>query len=105
MSTLHLIRQSAFNTSDLSQCLSVLSDKDALVLIDDGCYNLNHLLLKPLLQQVAHPTIQTGNSLSVNVVASHVKARAIQFPDGVTLLEMSDVVDLTFAHNKVITWQ
>lgn len=97
MSTLHIIRQSAFNTCDLAQCLDLISDKDALVLMDDGCYNLNHALLQPL--------IQPNQDININVVESHAAARAIQISQDISPITMTDVVNLTFAHNKVITWQ
>ncbi len=49
MSTLHLVRKSAFTTNDFAQCLSVLDHQDAIVLMDDGCYNLNHSLMDNLM--------------------------------------------------------
>lgn len=102
MSTLHIIRQSAFLTSDFAQCLSVLSPQDALVLIDDGCYNLNHTLLKPLLQG---SIAQSGLTPSLNAIQSHAHARALQAPESVNLIEMAALVELTFTHQRVITWQ
>ena len=102
MSTLHIVRQSAFLTSDFSLCLSVISQQDALVLIDDGCYNLNHTLLKPLLQGAI---AQSNSTPSINVIKSHAHARALQVPESVNLIEMAEFVELTFIHQVVITWQ
>ena len=96
MSTLHLIRQSAFATNDFAQCLSVVNQDDAIVLMDDGCYNVNHALINNLMKQVGD---------NINIVASHAKARAIEANKTIKLIEMADVVTLTFTHNKVITWQ
>jgi tRNA 2-thiouridine synthesizing protein B len=96
MSTLHIVRQSAFATDDFAQCLSVVNQHDAVVLMDDGCYNVNHTLINSVMKQV-------GNNISL--VASHAKARAIEVQKTVKLIEMADVVTLTFTHNKVITWQ
>lgn len=96
MTTLHLVRQSAFATDDFAQCLSVINQNDAIVLMDDGCYNVNHTLINSVIKQV-------GNNISL--VASHAKARAIEVQETVKLIEMADVVTLTFTHNKVITWQ
>lgn len=102
MSTLHIVRQSAFLTSDFAQCLSVISQHDALVLIDDGCYNLNHTLLKPLLQD---SIAQSNATPTINVINSHAHARALKTPESVNLIEMAEFVELTFIHQRVITWQ
>jgi len=96
MSTLHLVRQSAFATNDFAQCLNVVNQNDAIVLMDDGCYNVNHTLINNLLKQVGD---------NINLVASHAKARAIEANKMIKLIEMADVVTLTFIHSKVITWQ
>jgi len=96
MSTLHLVRQSAFATNDFAQCLNVVNQNDAIVLMDDGCYNVNHTLINNLLKQVGD---------NINLVASHAKARAIEANKMIKLIEMTDVVTLTFIHSKVITWQ
>lgn len=98
MSTLHIVRQSAFMTSDLAQCISLLLSEDTLVLIDDGCYNLSHRLLTDLLSQ-------PNNSITVNVIKSHAEARALLVPKGVNIIEMTALVEFTFTHQKVITWQ
>jgi tRNA 2-thiouridine synthesizing protein B len=96
MSTLHLVRQSAFATNDFAQCLNVVNQHDAIVLMDDGCYNVNHTLINNLLKQVGD---------NINLVASHAKARAIEANKMIKLIEMVDVVTLAFIHSKVITWQ
>ena len=98
MSTLHLVRQSAFASNDFAQCLSVLNHQDSVVLMDDGCYNLKHTLMDSLIKRV-------DGTVNINVVASHAQARAIEIITTVNAIEMSDVVELTFNHNKVITWQ
>ncbi|WP_057831154.1 sulfurtransferase complex subunit TusB [Colwellia sp. TT2012] len=98
MSTLHLIRQSAFTSNDFAQCLSVLDHQDSVVLMDDGCYNLKHSLMDSLIKRV-------GGSVNINIIASHAQARAIEIITAVNTIEISDVVELTFTHNKVITWQ
>ena len=98
MTTLHLVRQSAFATNDFAQCLSVLAHKDAIVFIDDGCYNVKHPLLSSLIERV-------DDSVSLNVVDSHAKARAIEAPKSIHKVSITEVVELTFIHKKVITWQ
>ncbi|MCP4987292.1 MAG: sulfurtransferase complex subunit TusB [Colwellia sp.] len=98
MSTLHLVRQSAFATNDFAQCLSVLAQQDSIVLMDDGCYNLKHSLMDSLIKRV-------DGSILIHVVSSHAEARAIESDEAIKHIEMTDVVVLTFNHNKVITWQ
>lgn len=94
MSTLHLIRQSAFSTNDLSQCISLCKKDDEMVLMDDGTYNINHKLI-----------IELPAGFTINVISLHAAARSICIPETITGIEMSDVVKLTFKHDKVITWQ
>ncbi len=98
MSTLHLVRQSAFASNDFAQCLSVLDHQDSIVLMDDGCYNLKHTLMDSLIKRI-------DGTININVIASHAQARAIEPTTEVKRIEMSDVVQLTFNHEKVITWQ
>ena len=98
MSTLHLVRQSAFATNDFAQCISVLALQDCIILMDDGCYNLKHALMDSLIKRV-------GSTITIHVIASHAKARAIETIRYHKHIEMKDVVELTFTHNKVITWQ
>ncbi len=98
MGTLHLVRQSAFATNDFAQCLSVLDHQDSVVLMDDGCYNLKHSLMDSLLKRV-------DDTVNIHVITNHAQARAIETIATINHIEMADVVNLTFNHNKVITWQ
>ena len=98
MNTLHLVRQSAFTSNDFAQCLSVLDHADTIILMDDGCYNLKHSLMNSLIKRI-------DNTININVITSHAKARAIESIVAVNNIEMADVVELTFKHKKVITWQ
>jgi len=98
MSTLHLVRQSAFATNDFAQCLSVLAHQDAIVLMDDGCYNLKHSLMDSLLKRI-------DGSVDISVVDTHAHARAMKALPSVNTIAIKDIVELTFKHQKVITWQ
>jgi tRNA 2-thiouridine synthesizing protein B len=66
--------------------------------MDDGCYNLKHSLLESLIKRV-------DDLININIIAMHAKARALGLIAAVNAIEMSDVVELTFKHDKVITWQ
>lgn len=106
MSTLHLVRQSAFTSNDFQQCLSVLGEQDSIVLMDDGCYNLKHPLMDSLVKQVNNVVSSAVNrKINISVILTHAQARAIETMAMVSYIGMADVVALTFNHNKVITWQ
>ncbi|MCW8863690.1 MAG: sulfurtransferase complex subunit TusB [Colwellia sp.] len=95
MTTLHIVRQSAYATNDFEQCIQVLNDTDLIVFTDDGCYNLTHNCQKRINEQVKQM-----------LIADHAKARAIEFKETkVTAITMDDLVTLTFQADRVITWQ
>lgn len=96
MSTLHIVRSSGFNTSALTQCLSLVSNTDSVLLIDDGCYNINHPLLIELL--ASHPEI------SVNIIDTHADARAQATNKLISTITLTDMLELIFNHNNSITW-
>lgn len=93
MATLHILRTSGFNDNNLSLLINTCHDQDALVLLDDGCYNIHH----PELINIK------GKILAL---ASHIQARAIesnQHP--IELIDIDNLVTLTFKYQRVITWQ
>ena len=95
MATLHIVRQSAYSTSDFAQCLHVVNDNDYIVFSDDGCYNLTHPILNTLIKNV-----------SVMSIEAHTIARAIVNVGKYNkVIDMNDLVELTFKADKVITWQ
>lgn len=97
MPTLHIVRQSAFNSDDFAQCLQVLRNNDVIVFIDDGCYNLHHKLIN---------TIDSETGIQLNVIEKHAQARAIKIDETLySVINMNDLVDLTLTTNRVITWQ
>ena len=99
MNTLHFVRKSAFSTSDFEQCLRLITHQDTVVFIDDGCYNLKHSLLHELLNT-------TKEDVKIACIGLHMQGRAIKdIQDTVNIIEMKDLVALTFTHKKVITWQ
>lgn len=97
MPTLHIVRQSAFNSDDFAQCLQVIRDNDVIVFIDDGCYNLHHKLIN---------TIDNEAGIQLNVMGKHAQARAITIDKALyTVINMNDLVNLTLTTDRVITWQ
>lgn len=97
MPTLHIVRQSAFNSDDFAQCLQVLRNNDVIVFIDDGCYNLHHKLIN---------TIDNKACIQLNVIDKHAQARAITIDEALyAVINMNDLVNLTLTTDRVITWQ
>jgi tRNA 2-thiouridine synthesizing protein B len=97
MPTLHIVRQSAFNTNDFAQCLEVLRNGDVIVFIDDGCYNLHHKLIN---------TVDSNAKIQLNVMEKHAQARAIIINKSLyTAINMNTLVELTMTTSRVITWQ
>mgnify|MGYP006090961211 CR=1 FL=1 len=97
MTTLHIVRQSAFSSNDFAQCLQTLSNNDVITFIDDGCYNLQHNLIN---------SIDSNKNIQITVVEQHANARAIVINETITTkITMADLVALTFKNDRVITWQ
>lgn len=97
MTTLHIVRQSAFSSDDFAQCLQLLGNNDVITFIDDGCYNLQHNLIN---------SIDGNKNIQLTVVEQHANARAIAINDAIiTKITMADLVTLTFENDRVITWQ
>jgi tRNA 2-thiouridine synthesizing protein B len=97
MTILHLVRRSAFETHDFAQCIANIATGDVIVLIDDGCYNLQHALLS-----------QAQAKLSVDglcALQEHAKARALVIKQGVKAIDMQALLGLTFSLDTVMTWQ
>jgi len=97
MPTLHIVRQSAFNSDELAQCLQVLRNNDVIVFIDDGCYNVHHKLMN---------TIDSEAGIQLKVMGKHAQARAIKVNKALyTVIDMNNLVELTLTTSRVITWQ
>jgi len=95
MTTLHIVRESAFTTNDFVQCLQTVKDNDCIVFTDDGCYNLTH----PCIEQVSV-------RVELKAISEHVNARAVNLTNTkATAITMNELVALTFQADRVITWQ
>lgn len=95
MTTLHIVRQSAYTSNDFAQCLQIVKGSDCIVFIDDGCYNLTHPQIKQISSQV-----------ELKAIIEHVNARAINLINTkTTTITMNELVALTFQTDRVITWQ
>jgi len=97
VTTLHIVRQSAFCTTDFAQCIQVLANNDVIVFIDDGCYNLKHHLIDD---------IENSKNIQLKVIEQHARARAVVVDTSVFVnITIEGLVKLTFENNRVITWQ
>ena len=98
MNIIHLLRTPAFNNQDFEQCLLTIKANDALVFIDDGCYNLTHSAFIALKKSTP--------SVTVFHIQEHTTARAIQTDNAQsTPISMAKLVELTFQYGSVLTWQ
>jgi len=98
MSILHLQRTSAFDKNDFAQCVLSINSEDALILIDDGCYNVNHIEFIRL--KAESPMIKVFH------IDEHAQARAVNIDESQSVpITMSQLVELTFKYDSTITWQ
>lgn len=98
MSILHIQRTSAFESNDFTQCVATILSDDALVFIDDGCYNINHPLFINLKEQ--------NKRVKILHVQEHAQARGIEpLASQSSPITMEQLVALTFTYDSSITWQ
>ncbi len=97
MTTLHLVRSSAFSTNLTNNCNALLNKGDTIVLLDDGVYNVNHNIFMSL---------AANKVVKVLAIDTHVSARAISIDtQEVTLITVEDIIQLSLTHTQSITWQ
>lgn len=97
MAMLHIIRSSGFTSNALTQCLNMTLPEDTILLMDDGCYNLNHpMMLEAQFKQ---------QELAVYYISLHASARAQSSnQSSFTAIDLDDVLGLIFKHDNAITW-
>lgn len=96
MSSLHLLRTSAYSSADFLECIGLLKPSDDLILLDDGCYNINHTLLIEAQKKLFNTPY---------VVNLHMQARGLSNHNKLNELELSQLLELGFKHKNIITWQ
>jgi len=98
MSMLHLVRTSAFQTTDFEQCLNVIQASDTIVLLDDGCYNVNHDLWQIALSKITLSALY--------IIEAHALARAITIDkQNINTLSLDALMTLICETEKSVTWQ
>lgn len=89
--TLHIVNQSPFTGSALSDCLNALNPGDALLLIEDGVYAVSDQRLSTL----------AGNSFCLGADA---RARGVPIPESIETIDESRWVALCTEHNPIVSW-
>ena len=92
--TLHLLRQSPFDQNDIQLCLNNMTKNDAVVLMDDGCYILNHNSHQLLVK----------SDCTIYVIASHASARGLSINEEFQSIDLKRLNELIFTHNNSVTW-
>jgi tRNA 2-thiouridine synthesizing protein B len=93
--TLHLLRQSPFIHNDIELCCDNLTMNDSIVLMDDGCYTLNHQLLSKLFL----------NCDNVYIIKKHALARGLSLNNNTHAIDMTKLNEIIYEHLNSVTWQ
>ncbi|MEA1888273.1 MAG: sulfurtransferase complex subunit TusB [Pseudomonadota bacterium] len=100
MSTLHTINKSPFDRNSLDSCLRVISDGDAILLIEDGVYAATGTSFSDTVKAAAQ-------SHSVYVLGPDLSARGMKedgIVEGVKVVDYEGFVDLVTEHDKINSW-
>lgn len=101
MSTLHTINKSPFDRNSLGSCLRVISDSDAILLIEDGIYAATS---GTIFSDVVKAAVQ---SYSVYVLGPDLSARGMKedgIVEGVNVVDYEGFVDLVTEYDKTNSW-
>lgn len=94
---LHIIRNSAYSSNTLTQCIDMILPHDCIILMDDGCYNLSHTLLLN--------AVSKKQEITIYYISLHADARAqITNNNAFKPINLSEVVTLLFKHDNCVTW-
>jgi tRNA 2-thiouridine synthesizing protein B len=91
--TLHTLNTSPSDSTTLAHCLSALSDKDVLLLIEDGVY----------LTLPAHRH-RLPDTIKVHALAVDLEARGIQDHGKIISITDPEFVNLTLSCERVVSW-
>jgi tRNA 2-thiouridine synthesizing protein B len=91
---LHLIFSSPFSSSSLKECLAIIQPKDAIVLLEDGVYAIQH-------PDLSNTSIQ----FKCFAVTADTDARGLTKSNNLTCITYDELVDLTLEYQKTISWR
>lgn len=100
MPILHSVNKSPFAQKTLQQCLQVIGDQHALILIEDGVY-------AALKDSPTSSTLEQKHARGVKIYAleSDIKMRGLSnLISTISLINMTDFVDLCCQHTSVQSW-
>ena len=97
MSVLHILRTSGFSDTNFTQCFELLQKDDGIALIDDGCYNLAH----PKWREV----VSCLSLEQLYFIGTHAHARAIKNASEASNIGLTELNQLFFKFDTVMTWQ
>lgn len=89
---IHIIRTTAADC--LNQMVSLLSDNDTVIFMDDSCYALPNQIETVLKKNV-----------SIFALENHLSARNINQHKNIEVIKMADLVSLLADNNNSMTWQ
>jgi tRNA 2-thiouridine synthesizing protein B len=101
MSTLHTVNKSPFTHNTLRSCLNICSDRDGILLLEDGVFGA--ITSSPCTAEL-QSLINRG--VSVFVLEQDAKARGIEekLVEGVQLTDYDKFVQLALDHRCVQSW-
>lgn len=91
--TLHLIQESPFSSSALQECINILENGDAILLMQNGVYG-------------AHHTLTNSASLNIFALKDDLTARGImdKTPTHIKTISYDEFVELCIQYDKTISW-
>lgn len=101
MTTLHTVNKPSWNSELLASCLRVARPGDALLLIEDGTYNVSTLTDVAALAGVSLET------LHICALEDDLHARGLAtglLPDFIAVIDYAGFVDLACAHRQSVHW-
>jgi tRNA 2-thiouridine synthesizing protein B len=94
--TLYLLRLSPFtNQHNVELCCDTLTMNDSVVLMDDGCYTLNHQLLNKLILSCEN----------VYIIKTHAIARGLSLSNNTQAIDITKLNQYIFEYSNSVTWQ
>ncbi len=101
MSTLHTVNKSPFNFNTLASCLSICSNDDAILLIEDGVFGAVHH--SPCAQNLAQ---MVARGVKVYALESDLKARGLdkRLHPHIEVTDYNGFVALSLDYRCVQSW-
>ena len=91
--TLHLIQKSPFEHSALKDCLAIIDNNDAILLMQDGVLACQHNLLDT-----------TNTNYPIYAINDDLRARGLDPSNNIQAIEFTGFVKLCETATRVISW-